>query len=412
MMQLFLFRTAARVWLASLAAVALLSAPVMAAPRRAPLPTILISIDGFRPDYLSPALTPNLWALAHSGTQGTMRPAFPSITFPNHWTLVTGLRPDRHGVINGAMADPAHPGAIFGKGSEEPFWWEGAEPIWAAAERAGIRTGTMFWPGSSVAIHGQRPANWQAYHADMPNMARAETVLDWMRRPASIRPRLVTLYFGDVDVAGHRHGPQSAQVRDAITSVDAAIGHLRAGLRAMGRSANLVVVSDHGMAPVDPARVVWAKDYLNPADYRLVSYGGIYFFNNVPGHEAALAQQVARFPAFIHCWPKGDLPKRFHYGRNPRVPDWLCLPEPGARIMDGTPAHPNDGGDHGYDPDSPDMRALFIATGPAFRRGGHLPVFDNVDVEPLLRRLIGLPQRTPDQRDGSDAVFASVLMRR
>ena len=371
--------------------------------------TILISIDGFRPDYISPALTPTLSAISTAGVAGTMRPSFPSVTFPNHWTLATGLRPDRHGIVNGAMLDPAHPGVVFGKASEQPWWWDAANPVWIDAEAKGITTGIMFWPGSTVAIGGRRASNWQAYHAELPNMARAEVVLDWMRRPAAIRPRLVLMYFGDVDVAGHHHGPASAEVKDAIHNVDAAITHLRQGLKTLHQPVNLVIVSDHGMAATDPARTVWMKDYVSKEDYQLISYGGNLFINDRPGHEAALAAALAKLPASIHCWRKGDLPERFHFGKNPRVSDWFCLPEPGVRIMDGNPDRPSEPGDHGYDPDSPDMRALFLATGPAFRPRVKLETFDNVDVEPLIRDLIGLPPRK--ERDGDDAVFRPALRR-
>jgi len=382
------------------------------AREQARIPTILISIDGFRPDYISPALTPNLAAIAANGVSGTMTPSFPSVTFPNHWTLATGLRPDRHGIINGAMSDAAHPGVIFGKTSEQPWWWEGTqanpvEPIWIAAERAHIRSGIMFWPGSTVAIRGQRASDWQAYHPDLPNHERAEVVLDWMRRPAGIRPGVALVYFGDVDVNGHRHGPGSPETTAAIHDVDAAIGYLRRGLAAMHRRVNLVIISDHGMAHTDPAKQIWMKDYVAKEDYKLVSYGGILFINDVPGHEAKLAESLKKMPAFIHCWRKGELPERFHYGHNPRVSDWLCMPDPGGRIMDGTPEHPDDGGDHGYDPASPDMRALFLATGPAFRARTHLPVFDNVSIEPLLRRLIGLAPGK--DRDGTVAPVAKAL---
>jgi predicted AlkP superfamily pyrophosphatase or phosphodiesterase len=369
--------------------------------------TVLVSIDGFRPDYRNQGNTPNLDALAAQGVVGTMQPSFPSVTFPNHWTLVTGLRPDRHGIVNGTMSDPAHPGVIFGKSSEQPWWWDAAEPVWVAAEKAGIKSGIMFWPGSTVAIDGRRASSWQAYHTEVTNAMRAQTVLDYMRRPVAQRPGLVLVYFGDVDVMGHRHGPGSAQVVAAIRDVDKAIGTIRRGIAAMGRRINLVVVSDHGMARTDPARVVWAKDYVKKSDYQLVSYGGIWFINNVPGHEAALADALKSLPPYIHCWPKGAMPERFHYGTNPRVADWMCLPDAGARIMDGSPDHPDDGGDHGYDPASPDMTALFLAEGPAFRGHTAMAKFDNVNIEPLLRRLIGLAPRVG--ADGSAEVFAKVL---
>jgi len=379
------------------------------AGRRAPV-TILISIDGFRADYLGLGLTPNLAALAGEGVSAAMRPSFPAVTFPQHWTLVTGLVPDHHGVVNGIMRDAGHPGELFGKESNQAFWWDGGEPIWVAAKKAGIPSAALFWPGSYGAVRGVRPESWIPFSKDFTPAQEADIVVDWMRRPAASRPRLVTVYFGDVDVAGHHFGPGSAQVAAAMGAIDAAIGKIRMGLRGIGQRANVIVVSDHGMAAVDQSRVLQLSDYADPADYVPISGGGMLQVDAVPGHEAALATGLAKLPGYVHCWPKSQLPARFHYGANPRVAGFVCLPDIGARVLVTPIKNPPDRGDHGYDNDAPEMRALFIAAGPAFARGKRLPEFDNVDVEPLLRDLVGLPQGTP--RDGSDAPFRPVLLRK
>jgi predicted AlkP superfamily pyrophosphatase or phosphodiesterase len=172
--------------------------------------TILVSIDGLRPDQLGRGDTPVLDALARGGVSAAMRPSFPTLTFPNHYTLVTGLRPDRHGVIDNTMEDARRPGVRFANTEvaqvRDGFWWDGAEPIWVTAERAGMRTATMFWPGSEAAIRGVRPSNWFAYAADLTSAQRSEAVLDWMRRPADTRPALATLYFDTVDKTSHNVG--------------------------------------------------------------------------------------------------------------------------------------------------------------------------------------------------------------
>ena len=383
--------------------------PCAVAEKRAPV-TILVSIDGFRADYLARGVTPNLAELVAGGVRAEMRPSFPSVTFPNHWTLVTGLRPDRHGIVNGTIHDPSRPGIISVKTEEDPFWWSAADPIWVSAEKAGIRSATMFWPGSSVAIGGVRPSVWAQFAKAITSAQRADTVLDWLRRPAAKRPRLVTLYFDAVDIAGHHFGPDSAEVRQAMAEVDTAIGGLRAGLKELGQPANLVVVSDHGMAAIDPARVLQLGDYVDRADYVPLSGGPVLFVDPVPGHEAALAAGLARLPGYVHCWPKGHLPERFHFGTNPRAAGWTCLSDIGAAVLVTPVKSPADRGDHGYDNDAIEMRALFIGNGPAFARGKVLPEFDNVDIEPLLRDLIGLPQATG--RDGDDAPFLPVISRR
>ena len=370
--------------------------------------TILVSIDGFRPDYLARGVTPNLNALAANGISGEMRPAFPSKTFPNHWTLVTGLRPDRHGIVANRMLDPEGKRPAFTIASDDPWWWQAAEPIWVAAEKAGIRTATLFWPGSNVAVGGVRPQDWQQFNLATSNRQRVDGVIDWLRRPAATRPRFVTLYFDEVDTAGHEFGPDSAEVSKAAGDIDTAIGMLRAGLDELGQPANLVIVADHGMAAISPERTVPLTSFADPADYVLVEDGPFASMNAQPGHEAALAAELARAPTHVRCWPKDAIPAQLHYGSNPRVPQFLCLADVGWMVLGQPRARPVHGGNHGYDNGAPDMRALFVAAGPGLAGHGVLPAFDNVDIEPLLRDLIGLPQATG--RDGDDAPFRAALI--
>ena len=379
--------------------------PVAVAEQRAPI-TILISIDGFRPDYLTRGVTPTLNALAGDGISAAMRPSFPSKTFPNHWTLVTGLRPDRNGIVANRMLDPAIPGKVFTMATDDARWWSDAQPIWIAAEQAGIRTATMFWPGSNVLLENRRPSDWVLFNESISNTQRINTLLDWLRRPAAERPRLLTGYFDVVDHEGHEHGPDSPQVTRAAAEVDAAIGTLRAGLAALGQPANLIIVADHGMAALSPERVVRLESFANPADYAVVEDGPFVSLNPAPDHEAALAAALAKPPAHVQCWAKGAIPARLHYGSHRRVPAFLCLGDVGWQIMARESRGPA-GGTHGYDNDAPEMRALFIAAGPAFRAGGQLQTFDNVAVEPLLRDLLGLPPGK--DRDGDDAPFRAVL---
>jgi predicted AlkP superfamily pyrophosphatase or phosphodiesterase len=380
-----------------------------APPRKAPV-VILVSIDGFRPDYLDRGVTPNLSRLAAGGVRAAMRPSFPSKTFPNHFAIVTGLRPDRNGIVANKMEDARKPGQLFTMDTEDPFWWNAAVPVWVAAEKAGIRTATMFWPGASVDFGGVRPEDWWPYGKAVSNRQRVEGIIDWLRRPAATRPRFLTLYFDTVDTAGHDFGPYDARTTKAVAEVDTAIGALLAGLRGLGQSANLVIVSDHGMAATSSSsRAVLARDLADPADYRLIESGVYASFQPVPGHEAALAKALLRPHDHLSCWRREDIPARFHYGRNPRVPPFLCLAEVGWQILKEPPKEPKEGGEHGYDNAAPDMAALFIASGPAFPRGTRLPAFDNVDVEPLLRDLLKLPQQAGI--DGSDTPFRGVLKR-
>jgi predicted AlkP superfamily pyrophosphatase or phosphodiesterase len=377
--------------------------PASAARPKPPV-TILISIDGFRADYLNRGLTPNLAALAAKGVRAAMRPSFPTKTFPNHYTLVTGLRPDRHGIVGNKFQDAARPNVTFKMSdSADVFWWKAAEPIWIAAERAGIRTATMFWPASNVAFDGIRPRDWHAYDEHVDDGQRVDAIVDWLRRPTPARPRFLTLYFDTLDTAGHDHGPDSAEVNAALRAIDAQIGRLHTALTGLGQPANLIVVADHGMAATSPDRVVLVKDIADPADFRVIETGPYAAIDPVAGHEAALEKSLLAPHPHILCRRKADLPAALHFGRNPRVSAYLCMADPGWLVLEKVPDDGVDLGSHGYAPDNPDMLALFIAAGPAIRAAGRLPGFDNVDVYPLLRRLIGLPPQPGI--DGSDAPF-------
>ena len=362
---------------------------------RAPV-TILISIDGFRPDYLDRGITPVMSALAANGVSGALTPSFPSKTFPNHWTLVTGLTPDQHGIVANRMEDAARPGQVFTMATDEPFWWSTAAPIWIEAERAGSRSGTVFWPGSNVSFNGERPADWLQFNQALPEASRVQTVLDWLARRRLIRPRFVTLYFDSVDTVGHHDGPDAAATNSAIGLVDAQIGRLRDGLAAMNQPANLVIVSDHGMIATSASRVV-RVDALVAGAGRVVEDGPYATFEPLPGREEALAAVLTRPHPHMQCWRKGELPARFAYGRNARVPAWLCLAESGWLLARQTPDARYLGGNHGYDPALPGMAAVFVANGPAFRSGARLSgPAANTGVAPLLRAVLSLPAGAGD----------------
>lgn len=414
-------------FLAPLAAFALLLAPVAfaqtpPAPQiaevRAPV-TILISLDGFRPDYLERGVTPTLSRLAAEGASGPMRPSFPSKTYPNHWTLVTGLRPDRHGITANKIQDSARPDETFKMANDDPFWWNGADPLWIDAERAGIRSATMFWPGSNVAIGGhkekpgdwevvggERPADWAQFNQAFRPDQRVLGILDWLRRPARIRPAFLTLYIDTTDNVGHDYGPDDQRTTNAAAEVDGYIKQLVDGLAELGQPANLVIVSDHGMAQTSSERVELIYDRVAKKDVTVLENGPYVALTPAPGADKRVAKALLGRHGHMECWRKQDIPVRFHYGTNPRIPPIFCLADMGWLINEKAPTKPFTEGNHGYDNVGPEMAALFIANGPAFRPA-RLPTFDNVDVYPLLRDLLRLPAKPGV--DGNDAVFAGVL---
>jgi predicted AlkP superfamily pyrophosphatase or phosphodiesterase len=382
-------------------------------PRYSPL--ILISIDGYRADYIERGLSPNLAALAHDGVRArALKPAFPTLTFPNHYTIVTGLYPDHHGIVNNRMVDPAS-GKHFVSSDPalagDPLWW-GGEPVWVGAERQGKHTATMFWPGSDYQIDGVRPEHWQSFDKRVSANERVAQVLHWLDLPADQRPDFITLYFDQVDHEGHDYGPTSREVEAAIGHVDEALGNLRAGLRErdLDESTSIVVVSDHGMTAATPDHGIALDDFVDLHDIELINDGVLAGLVAMPAHETKVEQALLAPHAHMTCWRKAQTPPRLHYGANPRVPPLLCLAEDGWTI--GTREslahldHDKHRGEHGYDNDDANMRALFVAHGPAFRRGLVVPEFDNVDVYPLLTHLLGIK---PAPNDGDFGVVAPML---
>jgi len=362
---------------------------------------ILVSIDGYRADYLDRGHSPVLASLAADGMHAAgMRPVFPSLTYPNHYTLVTGLYPDQHGMVNNTMHDP-----VLGNFSPpnraantDGRWWDEAEPIWITAQKQGLRTASVFYPGTQAEIHGTRPSYWQLFDSSVQPDARADQVLAWLDLPSGQRPSFVSLYFEQVDVAGHNYGPDSMQTDEAIVSVDAALGRLVAGLRGRGMfdSTNFVVLSDHGMSPTSPERIVLLDRMVNVDHIELVSSIVNAGINPKPGYEAEVERALLTPHPHLRCWKKSAVPKKYHYGHNARIPAIVCVTDDGWLVSTAateskrarTPL-----GEHGYDNDDPFMRALFVAHGPSFKQHRSMAVFDNINVYSLLATLLGVTPR-------------------
>ncbi len=401
-----------------LAAALVFTACATAPPRPAeparPL-TILVSIDGFRADYLDRGVTPTLSGIAAEGLRvRRLQPSYPSLTFPNHYTLVTGLHPDRHGVVNNRMADPAIPGEFRLSDRAQVMdrrWWDDAEPIWVTAEKAGVRTATMFWPGSEAPIGGVRPGLWVPFEQSITPEDRVGVVLAWLTMPAAERPHFVTLYFDDVDTAGHEHGPSSPEVAAALTRVDAALNALRNGLAARGLAANLIVTADHGMADIAPERTLLLDDLLDTARVRMIDGGPLASLTPAEGYAPAFERALLKPHAHMTCWRKGAIPSRLAYGRHRRIPPYVCAAEPGwyitTRAAQAAMTRVSRGA-HGYDPAHPDMQAFLVAAGPAFQRGVVVERARSVDVYPLLADLLRL---RPRPHDGDAAILAPGLTR-
>ena len=379
---------------------------------------LLISFDGFRADYVDRPNAINLRRLAARGVRAErLIPAFPSKTFPNHYTLVTGLTPEHHGVIANVMRDPAL--GTFRTDDTlavwEPRWW-GGEPIWVTAEKQGRRTATYFWPGSEAAIGGVRPTWHERYEDRRPNTVRVQRVLEWLAMPADSAPALITLYFSDTDNAGHRYGPLASQTDSAIARVDSALGAIMDGVDRLGLHdvVNIVVVADHGMAESSGQRLIVLDDYLDLSTVDVVDWTPVAAIAPRDGDIERVYRALARRHPHLQVYRKGEVPTRFHYNENPRIAPIVAVADEGWSITDraslarrGRESY--DGGQHGYDPALISMGALFVAAGPGIAQGRRVPPFRNVHVYALMARLLGL---RPAPTDGSiDSVRALLRTR-
>lgn len=395
---------AALVWMLSIFASVLLAGcagrQFATAPPAAPL-VILVSIDGLPASVLGDGSMPTLDRLAADGARADwMNPSYPTLTFPNHYTLVTGLRPDHHGIIHNNMRDADLGRYISKEASADDGRWWGGEPIWATLQKQGGIAATMFWPGSRAEIAGQRPRYSRAFDKTLTPAARVDQVLAWLDLPQSERPQLVTLYFDQYDVASHIAGARSSLALASLHEVDAALARLRDGLslRSIDDDATLIVVSDHGMADVPQANSVVLDDLLDAAHYDIEWWGTLIGLRPHADSVDIVAGTLLGKHDHFECWRKSELPAAWRYGTHPRIPPIVCQVDVGWRVQGrhNPPQRQPIKGEHGYAPEDPSMRSVFVANGPSFRSGVRLPPFDNVDIYPLLAHLLKIEPAAND----------------
>jgi predicted AlkP superfamily pyrophosphatase or phosphodiesterase len=375
----------------------LLAACAAPAPRHdADSILILISIDGFRNDYFDKVETPHLDRLRATGaTSDALIQVFPTKTFPTHYSMATGLHPGEHGIVANNMYDAAMD-ARFGlhlrEAVQDPRWW-GGEPIWNTAERQGVRAATFFWPGSEAAIGGRQASDWRIYDGSIEYETRVDTALGWLSRPPDQRPRLVTLYFDRVDTAGHRQGFGSEALHQAIAEVDRALGRLLAGIQALGLAdhINLLIVSDHGMATVAPERRIYLFDYVDPARVEVYDWGPVAAIRPDPDYlDQAYANLKDAHPN-LQVYRREETPERFRFRDHPRIAPLILLSDVGWMVTrrDFVPRRP-EVASHGWDPEAPEMHAILIAHGPAFRPGLRVARVEAIDLYELMCHLLGI----------------------
>ncbi|CAM8963842.1 unnamed protein product [Rhodiola kirilowii] len=384
---------------------------------------ILISSDGFRFGYQYKTSTPNIHRLIANGTEADLGliPVFPTLTFPNHYSIVTGIYPAYHGIINNYFTDPVT-GDKFNMGSHESKWWLG-EPLWETVVNHGLKAATYFWPGSEV-----KKGNWdcplkycQRYNGSVPFEDRVDTVLSYFDLPSSDIPAFITLYFEDPDHQGHQVGPDDQQVTEAVARIDRMIGKLINGLEERGvfEDVTLIMVGDHGMVGTCDKKLIFLDDLAPwikiPSDW-VYSYTPLLSIRPPPGYdlkevvkkmnEALQSGKVAN-GEYLKVYPKEELPERLHYSASDRIPPIIGLVAEGFKIEQKNTKSQECGGDHGYDNAFFSMRTIFVGHGPQFAKGRKVPSFENVQIYNTISSILNI-QGAPN--NGTSSFPTSILL--
>ncbi|KAF2270588.1 Phosphodiest-domain-containing protein [Lojkania enalia] len=383
--------------------------------------TILISLDGFRADFLYRGLTPTLNKFIENGISPKyMLPSFPSVTFPNHYTMATGLYPEAHGVVGNSFWDPALQREFYytdPNRSLQPFWW-GGEPLWVTAERQNVRAAVHMWPGSEAHIGHVEPAYVDKYNGSEILPLKVNRILELLDLPGPLdpsarvdrpRPQLIAAYVPNVDGDGHKYGPNSTEIRQTTSNADTMLKSILAGLqeRNLTEIINVVVVSDHGMATTDIKRMIQLEDLIDPSKIEHIDGWPLYGLRpRNPDELKDLYRQLAekaKSNSNIEVYLRDEnMPERYHFSKNPRIAPLWIVPKTGWAIVakdefdikeaekNGDVYHPR--GLHGYDHEHPLMRAIFVARGPAFphKPNSRVEPFQNIELYNIICDSIGI----------------------
>ena len=376
---------------------------------------VLVSFDGFRHDYLSRYATPAFDRVAETGGGAdALIPVYPSLTFPSHYSIATGLYPEHHGIVGNRFFDPVRDEEYHYRNTArvQDGTWYGGEPIWVTAETQGMVAAAMLFVGTEAAVAGVRPTFWTPYDARGSHRERVDQVVSWLSLPPLARPHLITLYFSAVDGAGHDGGPASPAVQDAVRQVDGALGRLLDGIGMLpiGDQVSIVLVSDHGMGRVDSDLVIDLREIADLRDTRVVvtGPGANLFVEGNQDRSRAVRDDINDGLRGGRAYLRGEVPEALGYRADPRIGNVVVVAEPGAMIGMGGSSRPPLGM-HGWDPRHPDMHGIFLVTGPEIVPGRRVGPFENVHIYPFLARLLHL---TPHADiDGDLSILAALLVR-
>ena len=374
---------------------------------------VMLSIDGCRWDYPDIADMPHLDLMEEKGVKAeSITPAYPSKTFPNHYTMATGLYPDHHGIVHNNFYDPELE-VYFTLGNralvQDSVFWEG-EAIWETAESQGVRTAAFFWVGTE-SNETYRPSIRKFFDDEIPFETRVDSAISWLYLPEKTRPHLIMFYFEEPDAVGHSYGPESDETKAVLKHLDNLIGvtmdKIERAEEDLDIEVNFIVTSDHGMGYIPPDQYIFLLDYIDPEDVR--DYAGsnpALMIYPQEGKKDKILASLSEVP-HLKVWTKDQLPPHYHYGTHKRIADIIVEADQGWGLEIRERNKQYSFGTHGYDPQNKDMHAIFYAMGPSFKKGYTHPAFEHVCLYPLLAEILGLD---PARTDGDLEAVKSMLI--
>lgn len=368
---------------------------------------ILVSFDAFRWDYPGRGLTPTLDYIKANGVSAlSLRPSFPSKTFPNHLSIITGMYPEHHGIIHNDFENPfsGEKYATSDTSAVRNGKWYLGEAFWETAERQGIRTASYFWPGSELSLPYRRPSYFETYEHKRPYSDRIEGVINWLKLPYKERPHFITLYMSETDDQGHRFGPDAPQTNRAIKQLDSLAGVLLKRIKdiSMADSVNVIFLSDHGMTGISTDRMINIEEIAGPGNI-IQGNGPVMMVEPENGSIQKTYEKLKSAKAHFMVYTRKDMPEYFHFDDNPFIYSIIIVADPGWSLVDNKSKSAmlkyNSKGNHGYDNNYMDMHGIFYAIGPAFRNGYSTGTLWNIDIYPLLCRIFDIfPRQNIDGR--------------
>lgn len=362
---------------------------------------VVLSLDAFRYDYPEIWHTPTLDSLARVGVKGAFYPSFPSLTFPNHYSMATGLYPNNSGIVHNTFIRPD--GAVYRIGDrdkvEDPSFYKG-EPIWNTAERQGVKSASYFWVGSETKVNGHQPSIWKKFDSSVPFESRGDSIISWLSLPEKQRPHLLMWYIEEPDHTSHTYTPYGVETKKVVEDLDKLVGDFchKMNQLSIADKINFILVSDHGMASYKPQNYINLKDYLPLDSFRYVAEGAPTLLYTSPTYIETAYDILSKIPN-IKVWKKGNIPAKYHYGTSDRISNIVVLPDVGTQLQFREKSSPSNGAAHGFDNYTPEMRAIFYGSGPSFPKGKKVKPIENVNLYLLICKLLNLTTAPNDGKE-------------